>query len=146
MSLPIGSIIMWNRPASEVPLGWQVCNGTNGTPDLRDYFVKGASVDGDVGVAEDGSHYHSRPANTGGGGGHTHAASVGVGGTSGSTNSIASTAWETGNAVAPGGHSHGNTAHTTSNPGDHTHSLGGNTAAAVVEPLHIKLYYIMRIV
>ena len=38
--LPLGSIIMWTIP--EVPEGWQICDGTNDTPDLRDRFVIGA--------------------------------------------------------------------------------------------------------
>lgn len=49
--LPYGSIIMWNGPTSKVTgvaaqsFGWQLCDGTNGTPDLRNRFVIGASTD-----------------------------------------------------------------------------------------------------
>lgn len=49
--LPYGSIIMWNGPTSKVTgvaaqsFGWQLCDGTNGTPDLRNKFVIGASSD-----------------------------------------------------------------------------------------------------
>ena len=39
-SLPKGSIIMWSDPT--IPEGWQICDGTNDTPDLRDKFVVGA--------------------------------------------------------------------------------------------------------
>lgn len=36
-ALPSGAIVMWaNR---EIPDGWAICNGENGTPDLRDRFV-----------------------------------------------------------------------------------------------------------
>lgn len=42
LSLPAGSIIMWAGAVETVPTGWQLCNGTNGTPDLRDRFVVGA--------------------------------------------------------------------------------------------------------
>lgn len=40
--LPTGSIIMWYGSVSSIPLGWRLCNGQNGTPDLRDRFVMGA--------------------------------------------------------------------------------------------------------
>lgn len=43
--LPYGSIIMWYGNSTNVPAGWQICDGTNGTPDLRDQFIVGASSD-----------------------------------------------------------------------------------------------------
>ena len=44
LSFPVGSVIMWYGSAASVPTGWQICNGTNGTPDLRDRFVRGAGL------------------------------------------------------------------------------------------------------
>src|SRR5882672_8306600 len=38
----IGMIMMWNAAALDIPDGWHVCDGTSGTPDLRDKFVLGA--------------------------------------------------------------------------------------------------------
>jgi len=38
----IGMIMLWNEAIGNVPAGWQICDGTNGTPDLRDKFVVGA--------------------------------------------------------------------------------------------------------
>lgn len=38
--VPIGTIIMWY--GEEIPDGWQVCDGTNGTPDLLDRFPVGS--------------------------------------------------------------------------------------------------------
>ena len=38
--LPIGSIIAFN--SSEAPEGWAICNGENGTPDLRNRFILGS--------------------------------------------------------------------------------------------------------
>jgi microcystin-dependent protein len=35
--IPIGGIIMWT--GSTAPTNWALCDGTNGTPDLRDRFV-----------------------------------------------------------------------------------------------------------
>lgn len=34
---------------SELKTGWQICDGTNGTPDLRSQFIRGASSDEEVG-------------------------------------------------------------------------------------------------
>ena len=39
---PAGCIVMWSGAASDIPDGWYLCDGTNGTPDLRDRFVVGA--------------------------------------------------------------------------------------------------------
>lgn len=41
-SLPIGSILIWSGSQDNIPSGWALCDGTNGTPDLRDRFVLGA--------------------------------------------------------------------------------------------------------
>jgi len=38
-TIPIGGIIMW--AGDVVPAGWQLCDGSNGTPDLRGRFVVG---------------------------------------------------------------------------------------------------------
>jgi microcystin-dependent protein len=39
---PIGSIIMWSGAIADIPSGWQLCDGTNNTPDLRNRFIVGA--------------------------------------------------------------------------------------------------------
>lgn len=51
--IPSGAIVMWSGSIASIPSGWYLCNGANGTPDLRDRFVVGA-----------GSTYN--PTNTGG--------------------------------------------------------------------------------
>jgi microcystin-dependent protein len=35
-------IVMWSGAVASVPTGWHLCDGTSGTPDLRDRFVVGA--------------------------------------------------------------------------------------------------------
>lgn len=40
-----GMIMMWSGTIATVPTGWYFCNGSNGTPDLRDKFIIGASAD-----------------------------------------------------------------------------------------------------
>eukprot|EP01084_Bolivina_argentea_P067091 122273_1 len=39
--LPDGIVIMWHGLIGDIPVGWSLCDGTNGTPDLRDKFVIG---------------------------------------------------------------------------------------------------------
>ena len=68
-SLPSGSIIPWYGNASSIPNGFRLCNGTNGTPDLRNRFVVGAGSTyglGNTGGADSvkltgtqiGKHFH----------------------------------------------------------------------------------------
>lgn len=40
--VPSGAIIMWSGAQAAIPSGWVLCNGANGTPDLRNRFVMGA--------------------------------------------------------------------------------------------------------
>lgn len=40
--VPIGGIIQWPGALGAIPPGYQLCDGTNGTPDMRDRFVMGA--------------------------------------------------------------------------------------------------------
>ena len=41
-TVPIGAILMWSGATNAIPDGWALCNGQNGTPDLRDRFIVGA--------------------------------------------------------------------------------------------------------
>jgi hypothetical protein len=50
--VPIGSIIMWSgteEAAALIPNNWKLCDGTNGTPDLRNRFIVGAGDQYDIG-------------------------------------------------------------------------------------------------
>jgi hypothetical protein len=86
--VPRGVIWMWNSSAATIPVGWQLCDGSNGTPDLRGQFIVGAggaytagqtggSSSFTVGVGNLPSHTHavSLGATTGAAGGHSHTAS-----------------------------------------------------------------------
>lgn len=57
--VPTGVIAMWSGTLASVPTGWALCDGSGGTPDLRDRFIYGwtAGVD---------------PGGTGGASTHTH--------------------------------------------------------------------------
>lgn len=41
-SVPTGAILMWSGFIVAIPTGYVICDGTNGTPNLRDRFVVGA--------------------------------------------------------------------------------------------------------
>jgi len=43
-SVPRGIIVMWSGSINSIPSGWALCDGTNGTPDLRDRFILGISA------------------------------------------------------------------------------------------------------
>jgi microcystin-dependent protein len=56
---------MWSGSVGTIPSGWNLCNGTNGTPDLQDRFVicaGGSYVVGATGGSADAvvvAHSHS---------------------------------------------------------------------------------------
>lgn len=58
-TIPAGLIAMWHGTLANIPAGWIICDGQNGTPDLRDKFVKGAAGGqnpGDVGGSATHTH------------------------------------------------------------------------------------------
>lgn len=89
-SLPQGCIIMWGGTLSTIPGGWQLCDGTNGTPDLRGRFIMSVNSG-------------ENPGSTGGNSSHNH---------SGTTGSSSSQIWIDDNSGgsdywgAPNGHTH----------------------------------------
>lgn len=102
MLIPRGAILAWPGTGA-VPAGWVVCDGSNGTPDLRDKFIRAAGP-GNAHGAAGGSHTHTltaaeMPSHThtthfgGQSGGHAHGNATGTGGV----------------APAGGGHTHGTT-------------------------------------
>jgi hypothetical protein len=40
--IPTGGILLWSGSIGSIPAGYVLCNGNNGTPDLRDRFIVGA--------------------------------------------------------------------------------------------------------
>lgn len=43
--IPSGLIVMWSGTIATIPTGWKLCDGSAGTPDLRDRFIIGARQD-----------------------------------------------------------------------------------------------------
>ena len=74
MSLPTGIICLWYGAIVNIPAGWIICDGNNGTPDLRDKFIVGAgstyAVDANGGAAV---HNHAFTGN-----GHVHSLGAGT--------------------------------------------------------------------
>jgi microcystin-dependent protein len=87
--VPVGFIGMWSGSTAAIPTGWALCNGSNGTPDLRDRFVVGAGSTYAVGntggaatvtltEAQIPSHTHtiSATATSAAAGSHSHTATI----------------------------------------------------------------------
>jgi hypothetical protein len=74
--LPVGSIVAFDGDVGTLPANWKVCDGTSGTPDLRDRFIVGSgstfAVDATGGTL---THSHSVTVNSGGE--HNHTGTVG---------------------------------------------------------------------
>jgi hypothetical protein len=47
---PQYAILMWSGATQNIPSGWALCDGSNGTPDLRGHFVRGTTTSGKVGT------------------------------------------------------------------------------------------------
>lgn len=82
-SIPSGIITMWSGSVDNIPSGWLLCDGSNGTPPLQDRFIVGAGSAyqvNDTGGAESvtlsssqiPSHTHSVSLTAASNGSHTH--------------------------------------------------------------------------
>ena len=56
--VPEGAIIMWSGLLTEIPSGWALCDGNNGTPDLTDRFIWSVGTGENPG-ASGGTQQHS---------------------------------------------------------------------------------------
>jgi hypothetical protein len=123
--VPQGVIVLWSGAVSAVPAGYAICDGTQGTPDLRDKFVIGAGgayAKGAVGGS----------ATTGVAGSHTHTINAATASLNVTTTKVAAGAdVDAITAVTPQGHTH-----TANLVGDHQHSS---------LPPYLALAYIMKL-
>jgi hypothetical protein len=125
--VPKGAILMWSGDLIAIPLGYGLCDGTQGTPDLRNRFVIGAG-DTYVPNATGGS------ANTGAFGSHLHTINN-AGGFTPSTTTVTVQAGTGATALATIAPVADHT-HTENLVGDHTHSD---------LPPYLALAYIMKL-
>lgn len=75
LGVPSGVILLWSGATTNIPSGWYLCNGANGTPNLQDRFVVGAGSGYAVGntggassvtltTAQMPAHTHTGPSHT----------------------------------------------------------------------------------
>lgn len=151
-SLPVGSIIMFNGLSSEIPDGWHICDGTEGTPNLTGKFIKASNTSGETGgnstiqILEENmpKHTHTFVGNkvtTSESGAHTHTIRGKYGK---SDNASDRNCLETGSKTD---------FITTSQSGAHTHTIDmsatqlsyqGGGKPIEFEPLYYSLIYIMK--
>ena len=147
--VPAGVILLWSGSIASIPSGWNLCDGTNGTPDLRNRFVVAAGDTYAVGatggsdsvtLTTDQMPAHTHTGTTNSDGNHSHTAAI-------------RDAWE-GNTVNNSGggfmfvgQNNTNT-YTTSTAGAHTHSFTtastGGGASHENRPPYYALAYIMK--
>lgn len=145
---PPGTIVQW--AGSSVPEGWALCDGSNGTPNLVDKFIKGGTSAGAIGghkeitLTSDNlpSHTHtlSGSASTNAAGSHRH----GVGYSNGD---LGDNANNRNNII-------GSSTTYTDYAGEHIHTLNlssvtvgstGNNAPLNIEPQYYTLMFIMKL-
>jgi len=166
LGIPSGIITMWSGSIATIPAGWALCDGTSGTPDLRDRFVVGAGTtytpgntggantvalstaelpshthsDGTLAAASAGAHTHgiTDP-------GHSHSGSLFRAGASFILQSVA------GALHAQGNTNSATTGITVNSGGAHTHDVTGSTGATGSgsahenRPPYYALAYIMKL-
>ena len=68
LDVEIGSIVMWSGLIANIPTGYHLCDGSAGTPDLRDRFIRHAQTQDEIGnTGGEIEHSHTFQ-----GDGHTH--------------------------------------------------------------------------
>lgn len=150
--IPKGSIIMFNGLSSEIPKGWHICDGTEGTPNLTGKFIKASNTSGETGgkstiqILEENMprHTHTFVGNqvtTSESGAHTHTIRGKYGKSDNANNR---NCLETGSETD---------LITTSQSGAHTHTIDmsatqlsyqGGGKPIEFEPLYYSLIYIMK--
>lgn len=139
MGLTIGTIILWDN--GNIPQGWVLCDGTNGTPDLRNRFILGAANNTEL-KSSGGVETHSHVFNasyTNYAGSHSHASF------NGNSEVASSYLISTGGGskdLATDNHTHKISFSATNTDADHRHTLNGTNEANNL-PTHISLVYIM---
>lgn len=164
------SVILWYGTPEELPANWQVCDGTNGTPDMRDRFIAGAgstyalgetggsaTVDashvhgvGTLDAEAVGTHDHSFSTSSSDTGAHTHSieldtdtefGSIGVSSGGSTAANNQHTHHISGYTASDGSHIH-TVSGTTGSDGAHDHTLSGDTAESLTTTLSIMPPYL----
>lgn len=142
--VPSGLIAMWSGAITSIPDGWNLCDGTNSTPDLRNMFIVGAGGDYDIGdTGGEASHAlteaelaaHTHTGTTASAGAHTHTLAYTQSSASGDNRHIIN--FDAAQSTA-----------TTSSAGAHTHTFttasAGSGDAHENRPPYYALAFIMK--
>ena len=148
--VPPGAILMWSGAVDAIPTGWALCDGQNGTPDLRDRFIVGAGGSYDVG---DTGGSNTVTLTTSQIPSHKHTASIGQAGDHSHGMGTKWTMSGTGSESNPGTSGPGffATTHerTTGQAGAHSHSITisstGGGQAHENRPPYYALCFIMKL-
>lgn len=154
-----GIIVMWSGAIENIPMGWTLCDGTNGTPDLRNRFIVGAGstynvdeIGGSATVAlttaQMPSHNHTVT-----GGSHTHKVYYDSDMNSKGDNNGHGTLtakYDTGLGSISGQEYYNHYVNTdtgVTDPGTHSHTVGSSGSGSAHEnrPPYYALAYIMKI-
>jgi hypothetical protein len=143
--IPAGGIFLWSGSIGSIPAGYVLCNGSNGTPDLRDRFVVGAgstySVDATGGSANSivVSHTHTATS-TVTDPGHTHTTTINA-----TNNQGTGPAWLFwGNNSSQGSGTNTTTSQTTGVTVATTVASAGTSGTNANLPPYYALCYIMK--
>lgn len=167
--IPVGGIIMWSGSLPSLPSNWQICDGTNGTPNLRDRFIVGAGSGYSVGSSGGSAsinlqHNHTLSTGQSTTASHTHTQGVTGAGSSHRHSGTTSVTAATMNQLLTGGtplgaYTHSHTFYTayesvhthtnvsTGSDGEHLHSSGTDNQLSTVQdirPPYYALAFIMR--
>ena len=146
--IPTGGIIMWSGTIENIPTGWALCNGANGTPNLQDRFIVGATSGGDnvypgVGVNQTGGSANATLVS------HSHT------GTTGGQSQDHTHTWERQDAQndanqRPWPASNNDCKITTANTGgtsnDHTHNFTTSTEGSPATNANLPPYYALAFI
>lgn len=155
---PKGTILMFNGASSEIPEGWAICDGSNGTPNLIEKFIKagtssgvtGGNPNNEVTLTVDNMPTHNHDllgsATTDTDGGHYHYTSA---------NDGSSTSITQGEGTSATVAASGSTSILSDYEGSHWHyvdlssaytSSEGGSQPFNIEPEYYSLIFIMKIV
>lgn len=159
--VPKGVINMWSGAVGQIPTGWRLCDGTNGTPDLSGRFIVGyqsGSTDyGTIGqtggeathtllTSEMPAHNHGGNNTTSSAGAHSHTLTMSFRGNDGNNHNNGTTIICS-NEASTGSDSRGTS---ISSAGAHTHTYSvqrqGNNQPHENRPPYYVLAYIMKVI
>jgi len=150
---PAGIIAMWSGVISNIPTGWYLCNGSNGTPDLRNKFIIGAYLDDTVAkTSVTGSNTQTGGSKDSVAVTHNHNSGV-TGSTtiSGSFTTASNNGFSVSGVFSDGGSYSGNggepqTNHTVNLSAPHTHTIAeaGESGTNKNLPPYFALAFIMK--